>query len=283
MSLLIEKSGILDSVQALAASVFAVSGSIQPALSTPAAGRLINILLGNPESEGVLEFHFPAPEINFESDTLFALGGAHFSAHLDGEPIDNWRPIIAQKNSLLTFKNKLSGSRVYLAVKGGFKIEKWLGSVSTNLAAGLGGFEGRKLKTGDRISFRSNEVAEFKRKCRISPSIIPRYSRFPTVRITAGAEYGLLNALGQETLLKDNFAVTAQFRPDGLPARGQAYFSEREDRVDLVRGKFRYDPAFAGRPTDRADGRSSNIGWLSSHRARRLGRPASARPARHKR
>jgi len=190
----------------------------------PTATRLINILLGNAESDGVLEFHFPAPEIKFESDTQFALGGADFSAQLDGQPIDNWRPVIAGKNSLLKFKDRLSGSRVYLSVKGGFSIETWLGSVSTNLAARLGGFDGRKLQTGDHIFFRSNGVTGSTANYSISPSIIPHYSRFPTVRITPGAEYELLNGLGQETLLQENFSVTARSDHMGFRLEGKSIF-----------------------------------------------------------
>jgi biotin-dependent carboxylase-like uncharacterized protein len=44
--------------------------------------------------------------------------------------------------------------RIYLAVAGGFAIEPVLGSRSTNLAARIGGFKGRKLESKDNIAFR---------------------------------------------------------------------------------------------------------------------------------
>jgi antagonist of KipI len=232
MSLLIQKSGILDTVQDLGRTGFRRFGINPNGVMDPTAVRLINILIGNPEPEGVLEFHFPAPGIKFESDTVFALGGADFSASLDGEPVQNWRPFLARKNSLLTFKHRLSGSRAYLAVKGGFKVEKWLGSVSTHLAAALGGFEGRRLKTGDRIFFRSHVAAPPDDNYSISPSIIPKYSRFPTVHITAGAEYELLNALGEETLIKENFSVSSRSDRMGFRLKGKPIFLN--EQIELV-------------------------------------------------
>ncbi len=68
--------------------------------------RLINILLGNDEAEAVIEMHFPAPEILFEQETFFALGGANFGAKLNDEPIENWKIHFAESQSVLKFTKK---------------------------------------------------------------------------------------------------------------------------------------------------------------------------------
>lgn len=208
MSLLVIKEGILTTIQDLGRFGHKRFGVNQTGVMDVAATRLINILLGNDQSESVLEMHFPAGEILFERATIFALGGADFYAELDGKPVDNWRSNFAKKGNVLRFKEKLGGNRAYLSVAGGLQIEKWLGSASTNLTASIGGYKGRPLQKGDRIGLNRKSAArsEFLSR-RISTSLVPPYSRFPTVRIIAGAEYELLTALSQK-MLQQNFAIS---------------------------------------------------------------------------
>src|SRR5699024_11867963 len=47
-------------------------------------------------------------------------------------------------------------SRVYLAVGGGFELDEWLGSTSTDFMSKLGGFHGRKLEKGDEINMKGD-------------------------------------------------------------------------------------------------------------------------------
>jgi antagonist of KipI len=210
MSLLFEKPGILTTVQDLGRQGYRRFGINPGGVMDRCASPLINILLGNDENVAVVEVHFPTAQIVFEADTIFALGGADFGAELDGEPLDNWRPIFAAKNSTLNFTRKNSGHRAYLAVMGGFKLEKWLGSSSTNLTACVGGIDGRKIIAGDRLELRqthsrpNRDISHVK----VSASLLPFYSRFPTVRVLAGAEYQLLSEEGRELLTGQDLTIT---------------------------------------------------------------------------
>jgi antagonist of KipI len=232
MSILIEKAGILTTVQDTGRTGFRHYGINPNGVMDLAAASIVNILLGNTRSEGVLEIHFPGDTIHFEEDAVFAIGGAEFGAKLDGGPVENWRPVFAHKGSTLKFTAKILGNRAYLAVAGGFHLERWLGSLSTNRVAQIGGFRGRKLKNGDRIFLNSGSVAPPRSNYRVSPSLIPRYASFPTVRVTAGAEFDLLNALGQETLLKGNFVISADSDRMGFRLRGKTMHLLNE--IELV-------------------------------------------------
>lgn len=99
--------------------------------------RLLNTLLRNDENEGVLEMNFPAPKILFEENTTICVGGADFNATLDDEPIPLFKTVNVNVGSVLKFTKKVNGERTYLAAKGGFNLEKWLGSVSYNQAVKL--------------------------------------------------------------------------------------------------------------------------------------------------
>ncbi len=222
MSILIQKGGLLATVQDLGRYGYRRFGINTSGVMDQAAARLINILLGNDENEAVLEMHFPAPQIEFEVNTIAAIGGGDFSPQLDDTPIENWRPFYAKKGSVLKFAAKASGNRSYLAVRGGFMTDDWLGSSSTNLAAKMGGFGGRKLETGDRITCKSKVKAQkTKVNCRISNGLIPVYGRFPTIRIMRGAEFEYLTASGRDLFLNQNFTISNSSNRMGFRLSGE--------------------------------------------------------------
>jgi antagonist of KipI len=233
MSILINKAGILTTVQDLGRNGFRRFGINQNGAMDKTAVRLINSLLATHENTAVLEAHFPAPEILFEEPALFSLGGADFAARLNGAALENWRIYYAEKGSVLKFTEKVFGNRAYLSIKGGFAIENWLGSASTNLKAGIGGFRGRKLQNGDRIRFNSKfKVQSPKFKYRISNSLIPFYSKFPTVRVVEGAEFRLLTSQSREKILQRNFTITPNSDRMGFRLTGEPLFLE--NKTELV-------------------------------------------------
>ncbi len=223
MSLLIQKGGILTTIQDLGRYGYRRFGINPNGVMDQIAARLLNILVGNDENEALLEMHFPSPEITFESNTIFALSGGDFAPQLDRMPIENWRPIFAKKGSTLTFTGKISGNRAYLAIRGGLKIDKWLESSSTNLIAKIGGSDGRKVVTGDRIATQitPKKTAVFE-AAQISASLIPRYSRFPTVRIIAGAEFEKLNEKSRDLLVSENFTISTKSNRMGFRLSGES-------------------------------------------------------------
>jgi antagonist of KipI len=169
------------------------------------AARVANILLGNSESAALLEMHFPAAEIEFAETVGVAIAGADFGPLLDDRAVPNWSSFTAPRGSILKFGAKNFGTRAYLAVTGGLRADEWLESLSTNLVARIGGISGRRLQTGDRIESgayhtRSPSIA--------GRSIVPRYSRFPTVRIIPGSEFEYLTATSERDFLRTGFKLT---------------------------------------------------------------------------
>jgi antagonist of KipI len=223
MSLHIQKPGILTTVQDLGRQKYRRFGINPTGAMDGAAAHLINILLDNDENEGVLEMHFPAPEIRFTEQVLAVIGGADFAPTLSDKPVENWRSFVAKKASVLKFTRRAAGNRAYLAIKGGFKVDDWLESKSTNLVAAIGGFNGRKLESGDVIGCgTSQDTSEARVGQRIAPSLIPMYRPFPTIRIIPGAEFDYLSADGLNLLENEDFSISNSsnrmgFRLSGRP------------------------------------------------------------------
>jgi antagonist of KipI len=120
------------------------------------------------------------------------------------------------------------GNRAYLSIKNGFRIKPWLGSGGTNLKAKIGGFDGRKLQNGDRIFFSSGfqvpgskiQIPGSGLNFKISNSVIPFYSAFPTVRAVESAEFVQLTAPGRKIFTEENFMVTQNSDRMGFRLKG---------------------------------------------------------------
>jgi antagonist of KipI len=119
----------------------------------PVALSLANALVGNAVDVAALEITVIGPELQFEEETLVAVCGAEFQG---GFPHN--RPVLAPAGSRYNVGRAVRGARAYLAVAGGFAIEPVLGSRSTYLPGGFGGFKGRSLRHGDIIPL--NEKSE---------------------------------------------------------------------------------------------------------------------------
>ncbi|MBP6018873.1 MAG: biotin-dependent carboxyltransferase [Burkholderiaceae bacterium] len=113
--------------------------------------RLANALVGNPEDAAVLECTLGGPSLSFSQSVLIALCGARMRVTADGQPVPYGRAILLRRGVVLDIGERIDGARVYLAVRGGLGPEPVLGSRSTNLRAGFGGYHGRALKGGDRV------------------------------------------------------------------------------------------------------------------------------------
>lgn len=154
MSLRIIKAGILDTIQDAGRFGFQHLGINPSGAMDKYSMQVANLLVGNDPCEAVIEMHFPASVFLFTEPALIAIGGADFSASINGEPVPLLHPLLTCKNDILHFHKPVKGARAYLSIAGGLGIEKWLNSFSTNLKAGAGGHLGRNLQKEDEIKFR---------------------------------------------------------------------------------------------------------------------------------
>ena len=160
MSMHIISPGMLTTVQDLGRRGYMASGFQQGGAMDQFAARAANILLDNSESDGVLEMTLLGVKAYFDEDNVIAITGAEFAPTVtDSETgevteIPMNRAVRVKKGDVLDCGSARSGLRGYLAVAGGFDIAPVMGSMSTNLKCKVGGFEGRKLKSGDVLPLR---------------------------------------------------------------------------------------------------------------------------------
>jgi antagonist of KipI len=155
VSLRVESFGLLTTLQDLGRRGFQHLGVGPGGAMDEVSHRLANLLVGNPAQTPTLEMTLAGPSLHFETETLMALCGADLSPTIAGLPVPLWRPVLVAAGARLKFGRPVQGARCYLAVAGGFKVPTVMGSGSTHLAAGFGGFQGRPLRIGDQLEIGS--------------------------------------------------------------------------------------------------------------------------------
>jgi len=158
MSISIIKAGLLGTIQDMGRYGYGSLGINCGGAMDRYAAQVANMLVGNDVQEAVMEIHFPGPQVLFEQNALISITGADFTPTLNDEPLPLWQPLLIRKNTILHFPKLQQGARCYIAIHGGFCIDSWLGSYSTNLKAGIGGYQGRKFEKGDELSARENTI-----------------------------------------------------------------------------------------------------------------------------
>jgi KipI family sensor histidine kinase inhibitor len=117
------------------------------ALDSEAAASA-NRLAGNSDSAALLEITLLGPALRLSAPARVGLAGADLGATLDGRPLAPGSSGIGRE---IAFGERRNGARAYLAVAGGIAVQAVLGSASTDLRSGFGGFYGRALRQGDRL------------------------------------------------------------------------------------------------------------------------------------
>ncbi|SFS89895.1 biotin-dependent carboxyltransferase family protein [Saccharopolyspora flava] len=110
-----------------------------------------NMLVGNPDGAAVLEATYLGPELEFTDSRTVAVTGADTAVSLNGEPVPPWQAVAVSAGDVLAVQAVRAGARPYVAVGGGIDVPLYLGSRSTYMLTGIGGFEGRALADGDRL------------------------------------------------------------------------------------------------------------------------------------
>jgi antagonist of KipI len=144
--------GVLTTVQDLGRPGYQRLGIAESGAMDTFSFVVANRLVGNPDNSACLEITLVGPKIRFLRHTWGSLTGAHLSAHLNQSPLTPGRTFKVKTGDLLSFGPRVFGMRAYLAVAGGFDVPVVLGSCSTYVYAGFGGYEGRPLRKGDILS-----------------------------------------------------------------------------------------------------------------------------------
>ncbi len=184
-----------------------------------------NRILGNAYSAAALELTYVGPTLRFHRRLTLALGGSDLGAHLNGRAIRPDRSFETMPGDTLTFTpQQHRGARAYLAIQGGFDVPLVLGSASTNLTAGMGGWYGRQLVKGDRLTpgQRALPAAQFTPGLHVGRS---SWSDQP-LRVAPGPQRSSFSDATWHTFLSAPFQVSHESNRVGLRLLGPSLAPE---------------------------------------------------------
>jgi len=198
--------------------------------------ELANLLVGNDPGDAGLEATISGPELEFTGATWIAITGADMDPHLNGQGIPMNTPIDVRPGDRLGFRGLRSGCRAYIAFAGGIAVPPVMGSRSTYLRAGIGGFQGRAIMPGDELPLGELESLSpsdllirgaDQRKPRLKKlpdGLIREYKHEQLIRVISGPEAHYFEIAGLRSFLSTEYTVTAQsdrmgYRLTGEPIR----------------------------------------------------------------
>ena len=177
------------------------------------ASRMATVLVGNKDSEAVLEFCLIGPVLKFDETVNLAVCGGDFSIDVGGRVYPANKAVRVPAGitvKILTGKVGIYGS---VAVGGGLDIPMVMGSRSTNLRCGIGGFHGRALMAGDEIALRHPENGRRDFSWRWVPArrlVSPDDPDITRVRVIPGPQEDMFTEKGIQTFYESSYVITAQ-------------------------------------------------------------------------
>jgi antagonist of KipI len=210
--------GLLTTVQDLGREGYGPMGVSPSGAADAIALRLGNRLVGNAEGAAGLEMTLLGGGFLFLEGGVIALTGSDFGAMLDDEALGLWTSAEVRAGQRLRLGPTKSGARCYLSVQGGVAVKPFLGSASTHLLSGLGGFEGRPLRKGDGLSIGPAERTLRKRTA--AAHTLQRLSPRKVLRVTAGVQADWFSDASLQSFHNNIYRVREDSNRMGLRLEG---------------------------------------------------------------
>ncbi|AKL94787.1 allophanate hydrolase subunit 2 [Clostridium aceticum] len=195
--------------------------------------QLANLLVGNQRFEAALEITLMGPEIFFHDTRTVAITGGEISITVNDRLVPMYQTIYLQKGDTLKLANVSVGSRSYLAISGGFHIEKVMGSYATYMRGNIGGFHGRKLMTGDEIPLNQEKHQGYIGTRRVPVPLIPDLHT-KNIRVIMGPEDAAFTEEGKRVFQRSEYQVSNQSDRMGYRLEGPKI--QHVSEADIISG-----------------------------------------------
>jgi antagonist of KipI len=210
--------GLQTTVQDLGRNGFGPVGVSPSGAADPISLRLGNRLVGNHESAAGLEIMLLGGTFTFPEGAILALTGSDFGATLNETRVGLGESVEAHSGHTLRLGPTKSGARCYLCVQGGIAVQPFLGSASTHILSGLGGFAGRALRKGDVL--RTGSARKAFRKRTLAPQASEHLWRRNVLRVTAGPQVDWFLESSLRSFYANTYRVGEQSNRMGLRLEG---------------------------------------------------------------
>ena len=230
-TVIVHKSGLLTTVQDRGRYGYQRFGMPVSGAMDVFSLELANLLLGNDPGDACLEATVSGPELEFTGASWVAITGANMDPHLNGQGIPMNTAVDVRPGDRIGFKGLRSGCRAYIAFAGGIAIPQVMGSRSTYLRAGIGGFQGRALMSGYELPLGVPKGNP--RLNKIPKGLIPEHKHEQTIRVIPGPEAHYFAISGLRSFLSTEYIVTARSDRMGYRLSGEP-IKHKEGMTNII-------------------------------------------------
>jgi len=209
------KAGIFSTIQDSGRNGYMDYGITKSGAFDLYAYNWLNKLLENSHNTNCIEIAFGNVEFKVLCDTYIALSGAECEFSINGISKQSWQVEKVKSGESIKIGKLLRGARVYLGVKGGFEIDKELGSSSSTLKEQIGR---DKLKNGETLKCNSYLDSPLKK---LQKKHIPNYKEELTLRVILGYQEDSFSTSEKEKFFNSEYTITNEFNKMGCKLSGE--------------------------------------------------------------
>jgi len=180
-------------------------------------------MLLNNHNANAIEF-MTGLKLQATASLSIAITGANLTCKINGVTKAIWQTHSLAKGDIISFEKRVSGQRGYLAIKGGFVLEKVYGSYATTLKEGIG----MKLKRGDFLN--SLPIDSFPLH-RVHPSEIPEYQKPLLLRVLLSYQEEYFSAKEKKKFFHSDYEIGLQSDRMGYRLQGEPINSSKKDII----------------------------------------------------
>lgn len=161
------------------------------------SAQTANLIIDNPINNPVIEATLIGPTIKFEKSTFICITGSDFNPMLNESRISLYAPVKVNKGDILKINNSSIGSRCYISIKGGIKVDKVLGSKSYYPQIS----DSSIIEKGDEFKFETNN-SEPNYKL-----INQKFELNKNLKVFKGPEFNSLNKGSINKIIDQEFSI----------------------------------------------------------------------------
>ena len=161
------------------------------------SAQIANLIIDNPINNPLIEATLIGPTIKFEKPTFICITGSDFNPMLNESRISLYTPVEVNKGDILKLNNSSNGSRCYISIKGGIKVDKVLGSKSYYPQISHSSI----IEKGDEFKFETNN-SEPNYKL-----INQKFELNKNLKVFKGPEFNSLNKGSINKIINQEFSI----------------------------------------------------------------------------
>jgi len=205
---------------------------------------IANSLVGNQKESAAIEFAYQGPLLKvIKGNINFAItGNVNFKIKkkslktIDGECYKTYVLDQGDELDIISTSQSVYG---YLAVSGGFKVEKYNNSYSTTVRAGIGANNGNKIANNDEVN-----INNFKKKY-LSNKLSFVNPKIEYIRILKGTNFNYFSENSLRKFLSEEFIITKLTDRMGMRLKGPKIENNKESNIrseGLIKGVIQVPP-----------------------------------------